>query len=36
MVETMGTETRDITTHDPPAHWEVDVLTLVPIMVVES
>ena len=36
MVETMGTETRDITTHDPVAHSEVDVLTLVPIVVAEN
>jgi hypothetical protein len=36
MVETMGTETRDIAMHDPSAHSEVDVLTLVPIVVVES
>jgi hypothetical protein len=36
MVETMGTEARDITIHDPSAHVEVDVLTLVPIVAVES
>ena len=36
MVETMGTETRDIAMHDPSEHREVDVLTLVPIVVVES
>ena len=36
MVETTGTETRDIATHDPSAHAVVDVLTLVPIMMVES
>lgn len=36
MVETMGTETRDIAVHDPSAHTEVDVLTLVPIVVMEG
>jgi hypothetical protein len=36
MVETMGAETRDITVHDPFAQSEVDVLTLVPIVVMES
>jgi hypothetical protein len=36
MVERTGTETRDSAAHDPSAHTEVDVLTLVPIMVVEN
>jgi hypothetical protein len=36
MVETMGTETRDSAAHGPSAHAEVDVLTLVPIVAVES
>jgi hypothetical protein len=35
-VETMGTETRDVAAHDPSAHTEVDVLTLVPIVAMES
>jgi hypothetical protein len=36
MVETMGTETREIAMHDSSTHSEVDVLTLVPIVVVEG
>ena len=36
MVDMTGTEARDSATHDPSAHTEVDVLTLVPIVVVES
>jgi hypothetical protein len=36
MVETMGTETRDVATHVPSEHTVVDVLTLVPIVAMES
>jgi hypothetical protein len=36
MVEMTGTETRDVAAHDPSAHTEVDVLTLVPIVAMES
>jgi len=36
MVETTGTVMRDSAAHDPSAHTEVDVLTLVPIVAVES
>jgi hypothetical protein len=36
MVEMVGTERGDIAMHDPSEHTVVDVLTLVPIVAVES
>jgi hypothetical protein len=36
MVETMSTEMREIAMHDSSMHSEVDVLTLGPIVMVES